>query len=101
MKDDAHLDADEYSEVYLESGAKITIGNTITADISPVALIRVPDSEYQEDTNLQILDESTSGLINSYYQYFGVLCPEGPDYSGHGYGYTINSSGELNYYNYN
>jgi len=96
MKDDAHLGADEYSEVYLESGAKITIGNTITADIAPIALIRVPDSEYQESTMLQVIDGAISSNISNL---FGVICPEGK--SGSNWGYKINSLGMLSYYNLN
>ncbi len=98
MKDNAHIDADEYSEVYLESGAKITIGNALTAELSPVALIRVPDSEYVEGTSLQILDEATAGLIYSNYQMFGLSNPEG---MAHNTGYGINSEGKMYFYNLN
>ena len=103
MKDDARLDADSdgYSEVYLEPGAKITIGNNLTPEIMPIAYIRVPDSEYVESTELQVLEEASTGLISTdnTYQLFRVICPEGK--SGHNWGYNIDSSGKLSYYNYN
>ena len=72
MKDDARVDSS--SEVYLDTGAMITIGNALTSEVT-VARIRL--KEYSEGSTPQVLDEAAAGLINRYYNYFMLISPGG------------------------
>ena len=98
----AQVDSASTSEVYLESGAMVTVGKDFkTPDIIPIASIRVRDDDYEESTTLKVVDNPHSKTIynNVYGSYFGLIVPT--DKTGHGYGYKIDNQGKIYYYNYN